>query len=63
METLNQFPRIKNIVMKYNTPTPSFVPMERLFSLESLVLTPRKSRLSDKMFEKLLLMRYNCHFK
>lgn len=38
IETLNQFPRIRNIFLKYNTPTPSSAPVERLFSLGNLVL-------------------------
>uniref|UniRef100_A0A672NZU5 BED-type domain-containing protein n=1 Tax=Sinocyclocheilus grahami TaxID=75366 RepID=A0A672NZU5_SINGR len=61
-ESLNQFPNIKNILLKFNTPTPSSAPVERLFSLGDLVLTPRRNRLSDKRFEKLLLMRYNHCF-
>ena len=62
LETLNQFSNIKNIFLKYNTPTPSSAPVERLFSFGSLVLTPRRNRLSDRRFEKLLLMRYNHFF-
>lgn len=59
LQTLNQF---SNIFLKYNMPTPSSAPVERLFNLGGLVLTPRRNRLSDKRFEKLLLMRYNNRF-
>ncbi|KAJ8370259.1 hypothetical protein SKAU_G00102870 [Synaphobranchus kaupii] len=62
LQIVDQFSNIKNIFLKYNTPTPSSAPVERLFSLGGLVLTPRRNRLSDKRFEKLLLMRYNHWF-
>ena len=62
LEILNQFPGVRNTYMKYNTPTPSSAPVERLFSLGGLVLTPRRNRLSDRRFEKLLLMRFNHCF-
>ena len=62
-EVLSRFPRIKEIAKQYNTPIPSSAPVERLFSLGSIVLTPRRNRLSDKRFESLLLMRYNRYFE
>lgn len=62
LDILNKFPNIKVISLKYNTATPSSAPVERLFSLGSLVLTPKRNRLSSKRFEKLLLMRYNRYF-
>uniref|UniRef100_A0A3Q4MDV2 HAT C-terminal dimerisation domain-containing protein n=1 Tax=Neolamprologus brichardi TaxID=32507 RepID=A0A3Q4MDV2_NEOBR len=60
---LSQFPRIKAISLRYNTATPSSTPVERLFSLGNLVLTPRRNRLSSERFERLTLMRYNNFFK
>ena len=62
MGVLDNFPRIKALSLKYNTAPASSAPVERLFSLGSLVLTPRRNRLGDKRFEKILLMRYNHYF-
>ena len=63
MKILNNFPTIKTICLKANAATPSSAPVERLFSMGSQVLTPKRNRLSDQRFEKLLLMRYNHWFE
>ena len=62
MEVLNRFPLIKHISLKYNAATPSSAPVERLFSYGKMVFTPKRNRLSDQRFEKLLLLRYNHWF-
>lgn len=62
-EVLSRFPRINEIAKQYNTPIPSSALVERLFSLGSIVLTPRRNRLSDKRFERLLLLQYNRYFE
>ena len=53
---------IKKISLRYNAATPSSAPVERLFSQGKLVFSPKRNRLSDKRFEKLLLLRYNHWF-
>ena len=63
MDALNQFPIIKKVSLKYNAATPSSAPVERLFSLGNLILSPKRNRLSDQKFEKLLLLRYNNWFE
>lgn len=62
MDSLHGFPLIKTVSLKYNAATPSSAPVERLFSLGKLVFTPKRNRLSDLKFEKLLLLRYNHWF-
>lgn len=62
MDSLNGFPLIKKTSLKLNAAAPSSAPVERLFSLGKLVFTPKRNRLSDQKFEKLLLLRYNHWF-
>ena len=35
LDSLKQFPNIKNIFLKYNTPTPSSAPVERCYEYDS----------------------------
>uniref|UniRef100_A0A3Q4H3B9 HAT C-terminal dimerisation domain-containing protein n=1 Tax=Neolamprologus brichardi TaxID=32507 RepID=A0A3Q4H3B9_NEOBR len=62
LDSLNHFPMMKKLSLKLNAATPSSAPVERLFSLGNLILTPKRNKLSDHKFEKLLLLRYNCWF-
>ena len=56
---LNKYELIKNVFLRYNSAIPSSAPVERLFSVAGLIETPRRNRLSDLNFEKLLLMKLN----
>ena len=53
---LHKFPTIKRNFLKYYTTIPSSAPVERVFSLGNLVLTPRRNRHNPFRFEKLLLL-------
>lgn len=59
MGNLHNFPRILKIFLKTNTATPSSAPVERLFSIGSLILTPKMNHFTDQCFERLLLLWYN----
>lgn len=58
---LQNHPQVKQLFLKYNTVIPSSAPVERLFSTASLILTKHRNRLSDALFEKLLLLKANGH--
>lgn len=59
INSLNDYPIIKKIFLRYNTCLPSSAPVERLFSFASIVNSPRRNALSDSSFEKLVIMKAN----
>lgn len=59
--SLQKYDIIKNIFVKYNTTLPSSAPVERIFSTGLEIFTPRRNRLSPKVFEQLLFLKYNQH--
>lgn len=60
---LFDYPNILNIFIETNTTLPSRAPVERLFSQASIVLTCKRNRLKDLLFEHLLLLKVNDRTK
>ena len=58
LECLSRYPKIKQLFLKYNVTIPLSAPVERLFSVGSLVLNSRCNIITNGKFKKLLLMRY-----
>lgn len=59
MDILNEFPQVKKLFLKYNTPLPSSASVERLFSYATLLNLPKFNRLTDAHFEKRIICKAN----
>ena len=64
LSMLNRHLKVRQMFIRCSTCLPSSAPVERLFSSGALVLTKRWNRLSDELFETLLMLKINknyCH--
>jgi regulator of RNase E activity RraB len=64
--SLDQFPLLQreawsDLFIRYNSPLPSSAAVERLFSIGSDILRPKRSSLTADNFEKLVFVKGNLH--
>ncbi|XP_062538367.1 uncharacterized protein LOC134206649 isoform X2 [Armigeres subalbatus] len=60
LQTLEKFPSVKQVFLRFNTLLPSQAGSERLFSYGKLILSPRRQTLNDKQIESLALLKCNA---
>ena len=58
LESLMAYPRFLKAFVKYNSFLTSSATVERLFSCAGQILVPRRCKVSDKKFDKLVFLRY-----
>ncbi|XP_072299531.1 uncharacterized protein zbedx [Eucyclogobius newberryi] len=61
LECLQDFPRVKQLFLKYNTMLPSTAPVQRLFSQKGNLVNCQRNILTDGYFERIQLLKYNGH--
>lgn len=62
LKSLFAFPKVLSKFIQFNTGLPSSAPVERLFSTGGNVMTSKRHRLGDDIFENLILLKQNKMF-
>lgn len=62
LKSLFAFPNVLSKFIQFNTGLPSSAPVERLFSTGGNVMTSKRHRLGDDIFENLILLKQNKMF-
>ena len=57
--SLQKHPLVKSVFLKYNSTLPSSAPVKRLFFVAGMTLSPKRSSMCDKTFQRLVLIRAN----
>ena len=61
LQSLDDYPAVKSVFIRYNTALPSSAPVERLFSFVGMIHSPKRGSLSDTLFEQLVMMKGNSY--
>ena len=56
---VSAWPVLKELFVRLNTPLPASAASERLFSCAGIVMNSRRTRMSDALFEELVLLKQN----
>ena len=57
IQMLKDYPLIAQAFLKANSTLPSSAAVERLFSIAGMILTPRRCKTSDKLFDKMVFLK------
>ena len=59
LSSLEQYPIVKNVFMKYNTPLPSYASVRKMFAYSGVTSSKRNLKMSSRHFERLVIMKGN----
>lgn len=59
LASLDSYPLIKLLSVRFNTTLPSSAPVEHLFSFAGMVYRPHRTSLTPEMLEKLVVLKNN----